>query len=764
MRRFGKKSVFWKWIVSYIVVVIVLGACNVVTNTRNLEMMKEHRLEMNEVVKQQVAERVYDNMVQLERLRERIMMNAYYHSLSKASASQYKFLGYYRYALYSDIVDYQAVNDRFSKILVYFEDGDYIISSDSVNSAELYYQVFQNEIGLGYEEWRELLANEYNHLHIQKTSVDGEEGLIYARTLQFERAGWQRVNIYFVYTADDVKELLVSHTSQDATSAAIKGRGGQVILCDKGELISNEADAAILEEAVVQELGSVTLSDGEELLLSYEKGGYGGTICLISSENIYMASLRQSQKIYAVTFAVTILLSLVLIVLFARNNYKPLKQLMDVLEPDEWVTAKTYKNEYAMVQEKVSKVQNENKHVNLTLRRQNKLFRGEYLAKLLTGNKVNIPENQLEEFYDISYISDIFAVMLFYVESYEEDREEEVDLNKAQFILGNIFEEVLEDLSCKVYQTTVSDLMVLVVNLPEKAEEDADILQNALERGMEFVDKYFNMGYSVTISKTHEGRGELPVAYQEALQAMECKRLYGLDDMVYYKDIIELTSMGYYYPLEIEQDFIRQIQASNFEAAKAVYEGVVEKNMNGENVATQDALRCLMYDLLGTVLKTLDEKKEDGDFVRELKPAKRMTECQGGVTQMQEVFEEILRKTCEYMNVKAGSEDNETICEQIKEYIKKNYYDPNLSVTSIAEHFALPPVMMSKMFRETVGEKIPVVVSEVRLEAAKKLMRQSEESLGEIAEKAGFGSVRTFTRIFKQIENCTPGQWRDANS
>lgn len=764
MRRFGKKSVFWNWIISYIVVVVVLGVCNIVTNIRSISMMKERQTEMNQVVQQQVAERVYENMLQLEMLRERIMMNSYYHGLSKASASQYRFLGYYRYAFYTDIMDYQAVNDRCSKIIVYFEDGDYIVSSDAVNSAELYWQVYQQEIGLEYEEWRELLDGEYSSLHLQKTEIDGEEGLIYAKTLQYERAGWQRVNIYFVYTAEDVREMLVSSAGQDATSAAIVSREGQVILCDEGRLVSSAEDRELLQQAIVQGEHGVTLSDGEELILSYENGGkYGASICLISSENIYMESLRRSQKVYAVTFFVTILLSLVLVVLFARNNYKPLKQLMDVLEPDEWVTARGYKNEYAMVQEKVSKVQNENKYVNLTLRRQNKLFRSEYLSKLLTGNKVNIPQEQLEEFYDISYISDNFAVMLFYVESYEEEREEEVDLNKAQFILGNVFEEVFDNLSCKVYQTRVSDLMVLILNLPEKTEENAGILQSALEEGMEFVNKYFNMGYSVTISNLHMGKEELPVAYQEALQAMECKRLYGLDDMVYYKDIIELTGTGYYYPLEVEQDFIRQIQAGNFEYARNVYKSVMDKNMNGENVATQDALRCLMYDLLGTVLKTLDEKKDGGDFARDLQPAKRMAECHG-VTQMQEVFEEILLKTCEHVNVKDGSEDNETLCEQIKEYIKKNYYDPNLSVTSIAEYFSLPPVMMSKLFRETVGEKIPVVVSEVRLEAAKKLMCQSEKSLAEIAEKAGFGSVRTFTRIFKQTENCTPGQWRDMNS
>ena len=350
--------------------------------------------------------------------------------------------------------------------------------------------------------------------------------------------------------------------------------------------------------------------------------------------------------------------------------------------------------------------------------------------------------------------------MLFFVENYEEERQEGMELDRAQFILGNIYHEILSGLSCKVYQTCISDLMVLIVNIPEEKEDKKGILDQAVKEGSEFINQHFNMGYSVCISNIHEGRGELAVAYQEALQAMECKRLYGLDDMMYYSDIIELPSTGYYYPLEVEQEFIRCIQEGNYEAAKAVYQHVIEENVNGRMISSQDRLRCLMFDLLGTILKTLNDKKDNDEFGKEMKPAKRLAACQG-FSQMKETFEDILYKTCEYLNSKSGTEDKDSLCKQIYEYIKNSYFDPNLSVTSIAEHFSIPPVMMSKMFRESMGEKIPVVVSEIRLEAAKKLMCQSDASLGEIAEKVGFGSVRTFTRIFKQVENCTPGQWRD---
>lgn len=764
MRRFGKKSVFWKWIISYISVMLILVVCNVVIYARNWEGMKERQTEMNQLVLQQLTDRVYDNALQMQKIREQILTNDNYLFLRRSSASQYRFQAYRRYALYTDLQEYQAVNDRCSKIMIYFEAGDYIVSSDTVNTSELYWQVFEKdlgELGLAWEEWTELLNGNYDTFHMKKIVSDGEEGVIYGRTLQSEQTGWQKVNIFFLYTASDLENMLVSHNREEALSVAIKGRNGEVILRDMGGFLVTEEDFAAVEEAVIQGLPRVEISNGDELRLDYEEGVLAGTVCLISSENVYMESMRKSQKLYVLTLTVTILFSMILIVLYAKRNYKPLQELLDVLEPEEWVSVK-YKNEFALVQDKVSKVQKENKHVNMALRRQNKMFRGEYFAKLLAGNQVNLPQEQLEELYDISFISDVFAVMLFYVESYEEEREEGVDLDKAQFILNNIYHELLENESCRVYQTRVSDLLVLIVNLPEGGDGKM-IFDEALSKGSEFINQYFNMGYAISISNLHEGRMELAAAYQEALQAMESKRLYGLDDMVYYSDIIEIASTGYYYPIETELELIRQIQASNFEGAKAIYESVVEKNMSGENIATQDVLRCLMYDLLGTIMKTLDEKKEDAKFAKELKPAKKMMNCQS-ISQLRETFEEILQKTCDYLSEKSGSEDNETLCSQIQDYIRKNFYDPNLSVTSIAEHFSLPPVMMSKMFRETVGEKIPNVVSEVRLEAAKKLMCQSDESLGEIAEKAGFGSVRTFTRIFKQVENCTPGQWRETHS
>ena len=64
MQRFGKQSVFWKWIVSYISVVLIMVVFNLISYARNWEIMKDRQNQMNLQVLQQMSERIYDNALQ----------------------------------------------------------------------------------------------------------------------------------------------------------------------------------------------------------------------------------------------------------------------------------------------------------------------------------------------------------------------------------------------------------------------------------------------------------------------------------------------------------------------------------------------------------------------------------------------------------------------------------------------------------------------------------------------------------------------------
>ena len=48
----------------------------------------------------------------------------------------------------------------------------------------------------------------------------------------------------------------------------------------------------------------------------------------------------------------------------------------------------------------------------------------------------------------------------------------------------------------------------------------------------------------------------------------------------------------------------------------------------------------------------------------------------------------------------------------------------------------------------------------LRIEEAKKMIKNTNKTFAEIAELVGFNNFRNFNRTFKKIEGITPGQFR----
>ena len=68
--------------------------------------------------------------------------------------------------------------------------------------------------------------------------------------------------------------------------------------------------------------------------------------------------------------------------------------------------------------------------------------------------------------------------------------------------------------------------------------------------------------------------------------------------------------------------------------------------------------------------------------------------------------------------------------------------------------------MISRYFKEMSGMNLTQYIHRVRLTHVKQKLMQGEK-LESIAIACGFGSQRSFLRIFKQYEGVTPSQYKD---
>lgn len=91
-------------------------------------------------------------------------------------------------------------------------------------------------------------------------------------------------------------------------------------------------------------------------------------------------------------------------------------------------------------------------------------------------------------------------------------------------------------------------------------------------------------------------------------------------------------------------------------------------------------------------------------------------------------------------------------------YIGMNYQN-NIMLEHVAKELDLSPFYLSRMLKKCTGKNFTDLLSEKRVEEAKKLLH-SGKSMKEITYEVGFNSQNYFAKIFKKYENCTPTEYR----
>lgn len=124
------------------------------------------------------------------------------------------------------------------------------------------------------------------------------------------------------------------------------------------------------------------------------------------------------------------------------------------------------------------------------------------------------------------------------------------------------------------------------------------------------------------------------------------------------------------------------------------------------------------------------------------------------VKEMLSVFEEKM------VNHITRNDLGEGVIYQIIHFINRNYYKEDLSIQTISQTFGFHPNYISQLFKKNLGETFTICLSRIRMEHAEQLLKFSNESIGEIAEKVGFSDYFYFAKVFKKYFGMTPSDYR----
>lgn len=124
--------------------------------------------------------------------------------------------------------------------------------------------------------------------------------------------------------------------------------------------------------------------------------------------------------------------------------------------------------------------------------------------------------------------------------------------------------------------------------------------------------------------------------------------------------------------------------------------------------------------------------------------------------------QEICRRYMEDLFAECESRAMHPGVQQAVQYMRENYFR-DLSLGDIAGEAALNEGYFSGLFKKDTGKSITEYLSEIRMEKAKELLRESNLKNYEIAEKVGFHNASYFSTMFKKYTGMTIQEYRQSH-
>ncbi len=105
--------------------------------------------------------------------------------------------------------------------------------------------------------------------------------------------------------------------------------------------------------------------------------------------------------------------------------------------------------------------------------------------------------------------------------------------------------------------------------------------------------------------------------------------------------------------------------------------------------------------------------------------------------------------------------ENNMYSRKINEAIKyiSNNYNKDISVESVANSLYISASYLMHLFKDNLGKTFNECLTEIRINAAKELLKNPKYKVYEVCDKVGYNDIKYFSQIFKRSTGKTPSEY-----
>ncbi|NMA96023.1 MAG: helix-turn-helix transcriptional regulator, partial [Clostridiales bacterium] len=533
---------------------------------------------------------------------------------------------------------------------------------------------------------------------------------------------------------------------------AILNRDGDIV-----SFIGDASSSSIFDSIdIASSYYKQNIEDKEYIYQTVRSDYSGCSFVSIVPTSIFWSKLH-TIRTYSIIVAITyILLGLLVVFLLSRHNYAPMSSLLEYISAKSEVSSSTNKykspSEIDFIKGIVDTSFNEKEQYS-------EIRQNEFLLQSLRGI---YPKNNdiFDEFasQDLKLLSDEFVVMLFQLDSWDPSKINETYQYNQVLLMEPLIKDYLVELLGMEYKifTTYNTLDTSIAIINFKHENSANIrliaqdLQDMLKKNMDII-------VTIAFSQRHSGWEGLEVALKQAEAAQEYRTIFGTGSILSYKELKDDSRFRYNFDSRGSAKHLISLSIMNGEPSSKDTIKKIREDSCSNGIHSIEEYRCYFYDMHHLLYKVTDTLGFGKETLNKLKYCETLQELERTLIDIVDELRELYKtQIVQQEDFKREKE----LCDQVMAYIEQNFTDVNLSVGLIGEQFNLTSAYLSRRFKDFTGMTIFEYLTQRRIEKAKELLSYTENTLDEISERVGFSSSATLIRVFKKLENITPGAFR----